>query len=51
MNSGTDTRRLFGMRSSEVFSFDLEGMPDKTAGQGQFSALFEVPYFIGKTGS
>jgi hypothetical protein len=38
MNSGTNTRRLFGMRSSDVFSFALESVPDKTAGQAQISA-------------
>ena len=46
MNSGTNTRPLFGMRSSEVFSLALESMPDKIAGQVQFSAVCSLPVFI-----
>jgi hypothetical protein len=51
MNSGTDIRPPCEMHSSEVFSFALEDMPDKIAGQAQFSASFGSSYFIGKTGS
>jgi len=50
MSSGTDTRRLFEMNSSDTFSYGLECMPDKIAGQAQISATIEVPFLIGKTG-
>src|SRR6059058_5265502 len=50
MNNGTNTRRLFGMHSSDVFSFALECMPDKIAGQAQISARIRVPFLIGKMG-
>jgi hypothetical protein len=50
MNSGTDTRRLFEMHPSDVFSFALECMPDKIAGQAQILASIGVPLLIGKSG-
>jgi hypothetical protein len=50
MDNGTNIRRLFEMRSSDVFSFALECMPDKIAGQAQIWAKIGVPFFIGKTG-
>jgi hypothetical protein len=38
------------MHSAEVFSFALECMPDKIAGQALFYGLFVRPFFIGKMG-
>jgi hypothetical protein len=38
------------MHSSDVFSFALECMPDKIAGQAQNSARILVPVFIGNGG-
>jgi hypothetical protein len=54
MNNGTNIRQLFGIRlgsCSDVFSFAPECMPDKIAGQAQFSTSFVEPFFIGKMGS
>jgi hypothetical protein len=50
MSTGTDTRRLSGMHSSEVFLFAPKCMPDKIAGQEEFSAIFRSAFFIGKMG-
>jgi hypothetical protein len=50
MNSGTDTRRLFEMHPSDVFSLALECMPDKIAGQAQILATIGVPFFVVKMG-
>ena len=51
MNNGTDIRPLSGMHScSDVFSFDPECMPDKTAGQTLFLGRIRAPFFIGKMG-
>ena len=50
MNSGTNTRRLFEMHSSDVFSLALECMPDKIAGQAQVLAAICSAIFIGKSG-
>jgi hypothetical protein len=49
MNNGTNIRRPFGMRS-DVFSFGLECMTDKIAGQAQISVRIQMPFFIVKTG-
>ena len=47
MNSGTDIRPLSGTHS-DVFSFAPECMPDKIAGQAQFSGRIENQIFICK---